>query len=61
MSFGNIPSELDGELARAREQELEAKAAAYAQRHPEDGDDGDAPRRPGLMTRLLRLLRVRRG
>jgi hypothetical protein len=49
---------LDAELARAREQELEVKAAAYAQRHPDDAD-GEV-RRPGLIARMLRALRSRR-
>jgi hypothetical protein len=52
MSF-TPPPELDGELARAREQELEAKAARYAELHP----DGEP--RPGLIARLLK--RLRRG
>ncbi len=54
MSFTPQP-ELDGELARAREQELEAKAARYAELHP----DGEP--RLGPVARLLRALRLRRG
>lgn len=60
MSFGGYPpgAPLDNELTRAREQELEAKAAAYAQRHPE-AEDGE-PRPAGLVARLLRALHLRR-
>lgn len=54
-----MPPPLDNELARSREQELEAKAAAYAKRHPE-AQDGE-PRPAGIVTRLLRALHLRRG
>ena len=48
--------EIELEVERAREQELEAKAARYAALHP---DDPDAPPRGlrGLDQRLRRLFR----
>lgn len=56
MSFIPPPSQLDNELARAREQELEAKAEHYAEQHA----DGAAVR-PGLLRRLLNSLTGKRG
>jgi molybdopterin-guanine dinucleotide biosynthesis protein A len=52
MSFTPQP-ELDGELARAREQELEAKAARHAELHPDDQP------RQGPVAGLLKALRLR--
>ena len=52
MSYVPEPG-LDAELAKSREQELEAKAARYAALHPDEDP------RPGLLARLLKALRLR--
>jgi hypothetical protein len=50
MSYVPQPG-LDNELAHAREQELEAKAARYAELHPDDEP------KQGIVARLLAKLK----
>jgi hypothetical protein len=59
MSFVPPTPPLDGELAQAREEELELKAEEYARTHP-DGQEDERPPRPRIFARLLRALRSRR-
>jgi hypothetical protein len=49
------PTPLDSELAHARQQELEEKAARYAQLHP---DDGLGETSAGIIRRTLSRIRA---
>ncbi len=49
------PGPVEAEIAQERQQEIEAHAATYAQRHPDD--DGDRGDRRGVIGRALRRVR----